>query len=43
MKFIGFIIGISGLILCFTGVGIIFGIIMMFLGGRIIEMADGEY
>ena len=43
MKGVGYLLIISGIISCFTGAGIILGIIMMFIGGRMLEMADGQY
>ena len=42
MRGIGGLLIISGLIACFTGVGIIIGIILMFIGASMLEKADEE-
>jgi len=40
MRGLGYLLVISGLITCFTGAGIILGIIMMFIGTSMIEATD---
>jgi len=43
MFLMGLLIPFSGVMALFTGVGIIPGILLILLGGRLMEMAEDDY
>jgi len=43
IKFIAAVLGVIALVMIFTGAGIIPGLILLFIAGRMIEMDNGDY